>query len=468
MPIKQYNSTSQQWEDYNEELVNESVGRCYIRGKYRVAWRGLHAHNGVRFTRWTSTNSLPSTAGNYVLMNDVTLSNTWTPPTGTTNLCLNGYQIKKTSGYIIQVSNASTILNIYDCAPFGRTRTHTVTDYYTGSGTVNITNGLIGGSNNNAIYISNGTVNMYGGTIAGNSALGVNMNGANGIFRMYGGEVAYNRSAVAGGGIRVSPGKFYMYGGKVHHNYTTGGGGIHTSGNSIVMMYDSEISNNKATSTGEDSGGAGINIGTGFTGSFLVKNCTIKDNISSGYGAGLRISSGTNVTVEDSVFKGNTANANGGGLLALYVDRSTAQRPDAVIKNVIIEENSANNGAGICIKDCTVELQNEIDISNNVSSSNGAGIYILNTSTTKISGKITVKDNIGGSADNNVYLNGSNKLTVVDELTDSEIGVKMQTAGIFTSDYSTYNEESPDTFFSSDNSSYEVTLDNGEAKLVSI
>lgn len=462
MPIKQYNPTSQQWEDYNEELVNESVGRCYIRGKYRVAWRGLHAHNGVRFTRWTSTNSLPSTAGNYVLMNDVTLSNTWTPPVGTTNLCLNGYQIKKTSGYIIQVTNASTTLNIYDCVPFGRTRTHSVTNYYVGSGTVDIINGLIGGSNNNAIYITNGTVNMYGGTIAGNSALGVNMNGVNGIFRMYGGEVAYNKSAVAGGGIRVSPGKFYMYGGKIHHNYTTGGGGIHTSGNSIVMMYDSEISNNKATSTDKNSGGGGVNIGTGFRGKLLISNCLFKDNLCFGYGGGLRISSGNDINIEKSTFINNTANSGGGGLFQVHVVSSSAITPDTIMKNLMFENNTSQYGAGILVEKSIIEMQDEISISENIASVNGGGLYVNNDSTVKISGKIVIKDNTL----NNVYFVSDRKFTVVDELTDSEIGISMQTPGTFTSDYSTYNEESPDTFFSSDNSSYEVTLDNGEAKLV--
>lgn len=39
MPIKQYNPTSQQWEDYDGELTQNTVGRCYVNGKWRVAWR---------------------------------------------------------------------------------------------------------------------------------------------------------------------------------------------------------------------------------------------------------------------------------------------------------------------------------------------------------------------------------------------------------------------------------------------
>ena len=37
-----------------------------------------HQHDGITFKEWTSNNSLPTVAGNYVLTSDVTLSGTWT------------------------------------------------------------------------------------------------------------------------------------------------------------------------------------------------------------------------------------------------------------------------------------------------------------------------------------------------------------------------------------------------------
>ena len=52
-----------------------------------------HQHDGITFEEWTSADSLPPEAGNYVLTSDVTLSGTWTVPAGETNLCLAGYTI---------------------------------------------------------------------------------------------------------------------------------------------------------------------------------------------------------------------------------------------------------------------------------------------------------------------------------------------------------------------------------------
>ena len=71
-----------------------------------------HTHDG--FTKWTSTDRLPSAEGSYYLSEDVALSDTWTVPSGTTNLCLNGHGIKMMSSTrVIYVGDACT-LNIYD------------------------------------------------------------------------------------------------------------------------------------------------------------------------------------------------------------------------------------------------------------------------------------------------------------------------------------------------------------------
>ena len=47
-----------------------------------------HNHDGINFVAWTSTNSMHTTAGNYFLTSDVTISSAWEAPSGT-NLCLN-------------------------------------------------------------------------------------------------------------------------------------------------------------------------------------------------------------------------------------------------------------------------------------------------------------------------------------------------------------------------------------------
>ena len=55
-----------------------------------------HEHDGIVFTAWPETDSLPTVEGNYYLTADVTISSTWNVPSGTTNLCLTGHGIRMT------------------------------------------------------------------------------------------------------------------------------------------------------------------------------------------------------------------------------------------------------------------------------------------------------------------------------------------------------------------------------------
>lgn len=54
-----------------------------------------HTHDGITFQPWDRNDSLPDTAGKYYLKTDVTISKTWTVPSGM-NLCLNGHVITQT------------------------------------------------------------------------------------------------------------------------------------------------------------------------------------------------------------------------------------------------------------------------------------------------------------------------------------------------------------------------------------
>ena len=82
-----------------------------------------HIHDDITFTAWTTNNRLPNTAGNYYLATDVTLSDNWTVPAGTINLCLNDHVITMGGRIII---NTGRTLNIYDDG----TTSHYYTGYY--------------------------------------------------------------------------------------------------------------------------------------------------------------------------------------------------------------------------------------------------------------------------------------------------------------------------------------------------
>lgn len=119
---------------------------------------GIHtAHGDVDFTPWTSTNSMPNRSGNYVLMNDVTLSNTWDMGwVGSTRLditlCLNGH----TLSYVDSGPSATK-----DTIRLGSNSTLTLTDCQKEQGRIT-------GVQRAVVWADSGSFTMYGGRITGN------------------------------------------------------------------------------------------------------------------------------------------------------------------------------------------------------------------------------------------------------------------------------------------------------------
>ena len=192
-----------------------------------------HEHDEIVFTSWTSTNSLPSEAGNYYLKNNVTLSDAWTVPDGITNLCLNGHTIKYNGrkGYanIIDVNSGAT-LNLYDeeenngkiqgfeCTSPGNLGTVNING---GSFTMN--GGTIQGPGRNyvtgaGVFVGNsGNATLSGGTVTGysNGVLTSNSSSHKNSITVTGGNITDN-----GTGIAFGDGKnLTITGGRITGNY---------------------------------------------------------------------------------------------------------------------------------------------------------------------------------------------------------------------------------------------------------
>lgn len=156
-----------------------------------------HAHDGITFTPWTSTNSLPSTAGDYVLTNDVTLSGEWKVPSGTTRLCLNGHKITAGKHFYIPTGYA---LEIYDDDNTGSIDAlyRVGSMFWVNGGKLTINGGTINGNVSTAGIVdiaANATFTMNGGKITGRStgrydASVIRFTGSNGTFNMTGGEIS--------------------------------------------------------------------------------------------------------------------------------------------------------------------------------------------------------------------------------------------------------------------------------------
>ena len=181
-------------------------------------------HDGSIWQEWTSDNRLPDSPGNYYLTKDVTLSIYWMVPAGTTNLCLNGCDIKRNGrGECIAVKTGST-LNLYDCGTPSGNITHPNNDKGRG-------------------VVVSGTFNMYGGIIKDNAcdAEGGGVNVYNqGLFNMYGDAMicdnSAGRSGPEGGGVGVfHNSRFVMYGGTItNNNGKSGYENIYVSGGCFI------------------------------------------------------------------------------------------------------------------------------------------------------------------------------------------------------------------------------------------
>ncbi len=173
-----------------------------------VKAQGPHVHDGVTFTAWTDSTSLPTT-GNYYLTTDVTLSSRWdisvaAQVSRTLNICLNGHTIRRNlsefieNGQVLYIKGSKVKFNLYDCVGTGQ---------ITGGKSLSYGGG---------IYIEScNQFTMYGGTICGNSVSGNSGGGVYfkaGVFELKGGAIrdntatAVNGTGGNGGGVYASNG----------------------------------------------------------------------------------------------------------------------------------------------------------------------------------------------------------------------------------------------------------------------
>jgi len=349
-------------EDYN--IQKEATIHLVLR---------LHNHNDIIFRKWASTDSLPAEAGNYYLAEDVTLSDTWTVPEGTTNLCLNGHKIKRDSSledtvrFSMVTINSGATLKLYD-------------EDNTGSITGGIA--LSGGG----VYINAGNFEMYGGSIADNNSY--SMGGgifitSMGSFTMNGGRISGNAvtGGTRGGGVSVYNGTFILNEGEISQNEAYAGGGVAVSRGSFTMNGGIIKGNTVASSAGMPCNGGGVVTDAFGNGSF---------NMTGG------------------IISGNYATGNGGGVFV-------QTRFFTMSGGSIVNNNADVIGGGIC-------GSNDFGLSGNVTVKDNV-----------VGGTLEGEVYTGGSI-NNVFMTNNRKINLVGALDDaSVIGVSMNTPGVFTS-----------------------------------
>ncbi len=288
--------------------------------------------------------------GQYYLAGDVTLADNITIG-GDVTLELNGYTLTGDG------TNSESVITVNENA--------TLTLYDSSSGqTGSVTGGKAGG----VTISAGGNLVMNGGNITGNSSNdkggGVNLLGDNAVFVMNGGSISGNNATNGGGVYLTDNATLNMNGGSIYGNTANNGGGVCARceiavGNTYIPisinMNGGSIYNNTATNGG----------GVYLEGSGTVNNYY------------------TDVIL----------NMHGGSIYG----------------------NTANNGGGMyCRGICSVDINNNSEISNNITTSAGGGISFTGNDNSKFtmeSGIITgnYTDGQGGG----IFINSSSQDIVI-------------------------------------------------------
>ena len=220
------------------------VSLAYVEPHTHTIGEGDNAKT-ITFQPWDNDDSLPIESGSYYLTQNVTLSETWKMPSGTTNLCLNGHSINgPTNASSVFNVNTNTTLNLYDC---GVTAGAIIARYKNGvavapGSTFNLYGGKItSNTDNQAIGVENcGTFNMYGGEISGNKGTGVS--NVDGTFTMTGGTIRDNGKGVANQGIFKLSGNPTITNNKSGTDDSAKGNNVSLADNKVITI-DGVLSN---------------------------------------------------------------------------------------------------------------------------------------------------------------------------------------------------------------------------------
>lgn len=259
--------------------------------------------------------------------------------------------------------------------------------------------------------------------------------------------------------------------------------GLQSIPSSLTSSHASGITIQGASSNTRD-----ILNGNGASGTVLtisspvpvtIKDLKITGANNSGFGGGINMLSGSNVTLESGALIGGTS----GSTAASVADNSNKAAKGGGIYsegNLILKNGSSVTynyagemgggiycgGGSLSINDCAV-------ISLNGAGTSG-GVYT--TIDVTVSGPVIIAGNVNYTGNpSNLYLTSGKIINVAGLLTDgdknAQIGISKSTqlnpgdSIVFTSNYGTFNSGVPGTYFTGD--TYNVTMIDGEAALVS-
>ncbi|MBQ2941053.1 MAG: hypothetical protein IJD97_02340 [Clostridia bacterium] len=166
---------------------------------------------------------------------------------------------------------------------------------------------------------------------------------------------------------------------------------------------------------------------------FNVKNI-VYDGSGLGAFAYINAHGGGGTISVDNCLVYNGLGGNAGAFYTLITDSASTSAAVINIKDTTIASCSAPNGGAIyAYYRSTINLENvEITDCSTVSATtgNGGAVYIASGSKLNLKGRINISDNKKGTSENNIYLPGTNQITITGDISEgSLIGLSMAQSG---------------------------------------
>ena len=405
----------------NDDPVHENHCICGGHG----TGKGEHTCQDAQWIAWgyldTEKTSLPSTSGNYYLVDDISLAKSVSiANTEDVSICLNGHDITTTG--TDRVWAVRKYLSLTDCAAEQGVITTKYDGRYGGvffiyeNATVEIFAGTLDASQavvaQGAVAIignsAGATMNIYGGTLLGATTVE--------------GRTSTNGSALERRGAAlymISTSTLNIYGGTISGGEAKNGGTIYAASGNTVNISGGTITGGTATNNGGNicclgtlnitggtiTGGSALQGGNIYTGSksASIANAQISGGIAHGdtaqaYGGNIYASSDitlvdstisggmatSGVTAEDGTFTPGKASA--GGNLYIPDDVTASFTGCTITGGQATHGGNIRNDGTMTLTDCTISDGNATLMHDGTTNGNGGNLYCTGGSVTTLTG----------------------------------------------------------------------------------
>ena len=378
----------------------EKTDYCICGGKAK----GMPGHTctDVKWTAWTSTTTLPTTAGNYYLTANVTLSEQ-TAISQNVAIDMKGHNITfnvpiRKDGYRMLRAENGAAVSITDSTSTVGTVKVIIPDYSAAADDVKTA--MAAGNQGMLFWVwANSSITVYDGKFDGSAIQNTKAGPvvcveATGTFQMYGGTLTGGKGS--GGGSVYTCGTVNLYGGTISSGKATDrGGNIALRDSAVFVMEGGTVVGGNATYGG--------NISMEGTSAFTLKGGEVKGGVATSHGGNIQMW-GKAITVDGGTISGGSAKYGGN------VSSTAACTID--IKSGSVTGGTASlQGGNIYSKGGTnVKLINGT-ISNGTSTERGGNIYFENANDKLTVSGGTLKDG-KGSEGGNVFMKGGADMDV--------------------------------------------------------